>query len=143
MLPPDGRFTVLLILPDPDAVFPVAPPAPTLVYVHVSEAGNVSATVEPGALLGPAFEATIVYVTEPPGVAVVTPSVLVTARSAEPLTVVVAVPILLPEAGSVVALPAVALFVMVAPAAPGLTLTTMVKTAACPAGTVPLVKRTL
>jgi len=59
-LPPLGRFTELLMLPEPDAV-QVPPPAPAHVHVQeVSEAGNESATVEPGALLGPEFEAVIV-----------------------------------------------------------------------------------
>ena len=58
-LPPFGRFTESLILPEPDAVH-VPPPAPTQVQEQVSEAGNVSATVEPGALLGPGFDAVIV-----------------------------------------------------------------------------------
>src|SRR3954469_18521777 len=80
MLPPLGRFTVPLMLPLPAAV-QVPPPAPTQVHVQVSDAGKVSATVAPGALLGPALDDVMVYVTEPPGVAVVTPSVLVTARS--------------------------------------------------------------
>src|SRR6187551_20968 len=69
------------MLPDPEAV-QVPPPAPTQVHVAVSAAGNVSATVAPVALLGPALLAVIVYVTDPPAVAVVTPSVLVIARSA-------------------------------------------------------------
>ena len=56
------------MLPLPDAVH-VPPPAPTHVHVPVREAGNVSATVAPGALLGPALLAVIVYVTLPPGVA--------------------------------------------------------------------------
>jgi hypothetical protein len=47
------------MLPDPDAVH-VPPPAPTHVHVQVSEAGKVSATVEPVAALGPALEAVIV-----------------------------------------------------------------------------------
>jgi hypothetical protein len=52
-------LTVSLMLPDPAAV-QVPPPAPTQVQVPVRTAGNVSATAEPGALLGPAFEAVIV-----------------------------------------------------------------------------------
>src|SRR6187399_3347 len=48
-LPPLGRLTGSLMLPEP-----------THVHEHVSDAGNVSVTVEPGALLGPAFEAAIV-----------------------------------------------------------------------------------
>src|SRR6185295_1324621 len=99
---PPGAATVdvLLRLPVAAAV-QVPPPAPTQVHVQVNEAGKVSATEEPGALLGPALEAVIVYVTEPPGVAVVTPSVLVTARSALAANVSVSVAELLPGVGSV------------------------------------------
>src|SRR5437879_5488908 len=100
MLPPAGRLTVSLILPLPLAV-QVPPPAPTQVHVQVSAAGNVSATVEPSALLGPAFDAVIVYITLPPGVAVVTPSVFVIARSAEGASVSLSVAELLPGVGSV------------------------------------------
>ena len=58
--PPAGRFTVSLMFPEPAAVA-VPPPAPTAVQVTpVKVAGSVSATVAPGALLGPAFEAVIV-----------------------------------------------------------------------------------
>lgn len=58
--PPTGKLTVALMLPEPDAE-QVAPPAPTQVQVTpVIDAGKVSATIEPGALLGPAFEATMV-----------------------------------------------------------------------------------
>jgi hypothetical protein len=100
-LPPLGRFTVSLILPEPEAV-QVPPPAPRHVQVQVSEAGNVSATVAPLTLLGPALLAVIVYVVDPPGVAVVTPSVFVMARSALPPTVSVSVAELLAGFGSVV-----------------------------------------
>ena len=99
-LPPLGRLTVSLMLPDPEAV-QVPPPAPAHVHVHVRDAGNVSATVLPVALLGPAFDAVIVYVTEPPGVAVVTPSVFVIARSADAPSASVSVAELLPGVGSV------------------------------------------
>jgi hypothetical protein len=58
-LPPLGKPTKSLMLPDPDAVH-VPLPEPTQVHEQVSDAGNVSATVEPGALLGPAFDAVIV-----------------------------------------------------------------------------------
>src|SRR5262245_49469689 len=58
-LPPVGRFTVSLMFPVPDAVH-VAPPAPMHVHVAVTEAGKVSATVAPGALLGSLFDAMIV-----------------------------------------------------------------------------------
>src|SRR5438876_636288 len=58
--PPAGKPTVLLILPEPEAGH-VPPPAPTHVqFANMIAAGNVSVTFEPGALLGPAFEATIV-----------------------------------------------------------------------------------
>ena len=48
-----------LTLPLPEAV-QVPPPAPTHVQVQVSDAGKVSATVEPAALLGPALLAVMV-----------------------------------------------------------------------------------
>src|SRR4051794_35029779 len=88
------------MLPEPDAV-QVPPPAPTHVHVQVRDAGKVSATVAPVAVLGPEFDATIVYVTDPPGVAVVTPSVLVIARSALAASVSLSVAELLPGVGSV------------------------------------------
>src|SRR3954465_29578 len=88
------------MLPEPEAV-QVPPPAPAQVQVQVSEAGKVSATVAPVALLGPALEAVIVYATEPPAVAVVTPSVLVIARSACAPSVSESVAELLPGVGSV------------------------------------------
>ncbi len=47
------------MLPEPEAV-QVPPPAPTHVQVQVSEAGKVSATVAPVALLGPALLAMMV-----------------------------------------------------------------------------------
>ncbi len=59
MLPPEGRFTVSLMLPEPLAV-QVPPPAPTQVQVQVRDAGKVSATVEPEAFDGPALEAVMV-----------------------------------------------------------------------------------
>jgi len=99
-LPPDGRFTVLLMLPEPLAV-QVPPPVPTQVQLQVKIAGKVSVTVAPLALLGPALLAVIVYVTDPPGVALVTPSVTVIARSALALSVSVSVAELLPGVGSV------------------------------------------
>ena len=57
--PPAGRLAVSLMLPEPDAVH-VPPPAPTHVQVAVRLAGNVSATIAPLALLGPALLALIV-----------------------------------------------------------------------------------
>src|SRR5204863_9961868 len=69
-LAPTGRLTVSAMLPAPDAVH-VPPPAPTHVQLApLNTAGNVSVTVAPVTLLGPAFDATIVYVTPVPGVAV-------------------------------------------------------------------------
>jgi hypothetical protein len=47
------------MLPDPAAVH-VPPAAPAQVQVQVREAGKVSATVAPVALLGPALLATMV-----------------------------------------------------------------------------------
>src|SRR5207237_6325957 len=86
--PPAGRLTVSLMLPEPEpGPVDAPPPAPTTVQFAVRDAGKVSATVTPSASLGPALEAVIVYVTEPPGVAVVTPSVLVMLRSAVGTTV--------------------------------------------------------
>src|SRR5919199_4405093 len=87
------------MLPNPLAVH-VPPPAPTHVQVPVRAAGNVSATVAPGALEGPALDAVIVYVTPPPGVADVTPSVFVIAKSADGDSVSVSVAELLPGVGS-------------------------------------------
>src|SRR6516162_11642573 len=93
------------MLPAPDAVH-VPPDEPAQVHVHVSAAGNVSATVDPGALLGPAFDAVIVYVTDPPGVAVVTPSLFEMPRLACADNVSVSVALLLPGVGSVTPAPA-------------------------------------
>ena len=58
--PPEGRLTVSLMLPEPDAV-QVPPPAPTQVHeTPVIAAGNMSATVAPVTPLGPAFDAVMV-----------------------------------------------------------------------------------
>src|SRR5262245_28180732 len=88
------------MLPLPEAV-QVPPRAPADVQVAVRLAGNVSATVEPGALPGPALLEVIVCVTLPAGPAVVTPSVFVIARSACGVSVSVSVAELLPGVGSV------------------------------------------
>src|SRR3954469_16306641 len=88
------------MLPEPLAV-QLPPPPPTHVQVPVSDAGNVSATVAPDAFEGPALLAVIVYVTLPPGVAVVTPSVFVIDKSALPASVSLSVAELLPGVGSV------------------------------------------
>src|SRR5262249_11403456 len=89
-----------LMLPLPLGV-QVPPPAPTHVHGAVSDGGRMSETFAPSALLGPALLAVIVYVTDPPGVAVVTPSVLVMERSAVPVIVSVSVAELLAGFGSV------------------------------------------
>src|SRR5690349_3716243 len=88
------------MFPEPEAV-KVAARAVAQVQVQVSDAGKVSATVAPVALLGPALEAVVVEVTEPAAVAVVTPSVLVMARSALAPRASVSVAELLPGVGSV------------------------------------------
>ncbi len=58
-LPPAGKLTVSLMLPEPLAVH-VPPLAPTQVQVAVRAVGKVSATVAPVTSLGPAFEAVMV-----------------------------------------------------------------------------------
>src|SRR5215831_10890054 len=63
-------------------------------------AGMRSETLAPVTLLGPLLVTTMVYVVEPPGVAVVTPSVLVIDRSATSVMVSVSVALLLPGVGS-------------------------------------------
>ena len=58
---PAGMVTVSLMFPEPLAVKPVAPPACTAVYVApLRMPGNVSATVAPTTLLGPALVTTMV-----------------------------------------------------------------------------------
>ena len=68
-VPPTGSVTWEFILPVPFAV-PQVPPAPP-VHVHDTDEippGKVSVTVAPTTASGPALDATIVYVTVPPGV---------------------------------------------------------------------------
>src|SRR5262245_33637559 len=88
------------MLPAPDAGH-VPPFSPVHVQVAVKDAGNVSTTVAPVALLGPALLATIVYVTLPPGTAVVTPSVFRSAERRVGARVSVSVAELFPGTGSV------------------------------------------
>jgi hypothetical protein len=74
------------------------------VQVHVapdSTPGSVSVIVVATAADGPAFDATIVYVTVEPGIAVALESVLVIATSARRVMVVVSVEVLLAGVGSV------------------------------------------
>jgi hypothetical protein len=102
-----------LILPaNGPASLPVAPPAATLVVEHVRIAAKVSATVTPVDVLGPALLVVIVYVTLPPGIAVVTPSVLVIETSADGTSVSVSVAELLPAFGSVTPPPTVTVAVL-------------------------------
>ena len=71
-VPPVGILTVSAILPLPleACVVSTAPPVATTVYVSdAMPAGKVSVTVAPVTALGPAFEATIVYVIVLPGTA--------------------------------------------------------------------------
>src|SRR5439155_22553528 len=85
----------------------VPPPAATQVQVApVMAAGGVSDTVAPVTPFGPAFAATIVYVTGVPGTYTVCPSVFVIERSACAV-VSVSVAELPPRAVSVVPLAAV------------------------------------
>jgi hypothetical protein len=61
-----------LMLPDPLALNPVAPPEPEAVQVSEEMAGlraSGSVTVTPVAVEGPEFDATTVYVMEDPGTA--------------------------------------------------------------------------
>ena len=98
---PTGRLTVSAIVDAPDAE-QVAPEDATQVQVTpVSTAGGVSAIATPVALDGPAFEATIVYVTAVPAIVKVDPSVLVIFSSARWASVSVSVKELFPGNGSV------------------------------------------
>ena len=100
-VPAGNRSTVVLMLPLPDAG-QVEPAEAAQVHVAPDNvAGRVSVTAVVKAADGPAFEATIVYVTVEPGTAVALPSVLVTATSARRLIVVVSVAELLAGVGSV------------------------------------------
>src|SRR5437763_14489690 len=61
------------MFPLPD-VLPVAPPAAVLVKAAVANAGGkASDTDTPAAVLGPALDTTMVYVTVPPAVTLLTP----------------------------------------------------------------------
>jgi hypothetical protein len=101
-VPLAGRFTLSAMFPATGPAVQVPPPAPTQDQSQVRLAGKVSATEAPVAVAGPAFAATIVYVTVIPGTAKAVPSVLVIDRSAIGLTVVVSVALLLAPLVSVV-----------------------------------------
>jgi hypothetical protein len=101
-VPAIARLTLALMVPLPDAG--QLEPA-VAVHVHVTPvivAGNVSVTVAPVITEGPAmFDATMVYVTDVPGVSVATPSVFVIDRSAVGVKVSISVAELLAGVGSV------------------------------------------
>jgi hypothetical protein len=96
-------------------------PAP-LADTNVTPAGRVSTTDTATASDGPLSLTTRLYVTAPPAVTVAGP-VLVIARSAEPVTVVLAVEVLLPGTGSGVADDTVAELVKVPACAGAVTVT--------------------
>jgi hypothetical protein len=61
--PPEGTVNESLMLPDPEAVYPVVPPDPVAVQVSEAMAGlraSGSVTDAPVAVDGPEFEATTV-----------------------------------------------------------------------------------
>ena len=101
-VPPTGSVTVSLILPTPDAPHDAPLDATQLHVAPLSALGNVSVTVTPDAADGPAFEATIVYVTDVPATSVADPSVFVTETSAVGVTASTSVAVLFPGVGSVV-----------------------------------------
>lgn len=101
---PTARFTVSEMLPVPLALHVAPELAPHVQVAPLSALGNESATVAPTTADGPTFVATIVYVTVWPGVAVATPSVFVTCKSALGDNESVSVAELLPGIGSVVPL---------------------------------------
>jgi hypothetical protein len=116
--PPNGRFTASPMFPEPLAVH-VPPLRPAQAHVQVSDAGNASVTVAPMASLGPALLATIVYVSDPPGVAEVAPSVFVIERSASAVNVSVSVAELLDVFGSLNAAPGIIAVLTSEPVADG------------------------
>src|SRR5436305_304360 len=86
------------MLPEPDAV-QVPPPAPAQVQVQVSDAGKVSATVALVSLLSPTSEIYTLSLHDALPISVVTPSVLVMARSALAASVSLSVAELFPGEG--------------------------------------------
>jgi methyl coenzyme M reductase subunit C len=100
-VPLGSRSTVVLMLPLPEAG-QVDPAEATHVHVAPDNVpGNVSVMVVASAADGPAFDATIVYVTVEPGTSVALPSVLVIDTSARRVIVVVSVAVLFAGVGSV------------------------------------------
>ena len=83
-VPPTGSVTVSLILPTPLAA-QLAPELATHDHdAPLSTPGNASETVPPTTADGPAFDTTIVYVTDVPATSTEEPSVFVINKSAEP-----------------------------------------------------------
>jgi hypothetical protein len=98
---PAAKLIVSPMKPVPDAA-QVAPAEATHVHVApLSDAGSVSRIVAPTTADGPAFAATIVYVTGVPGISVADPSVLVMDKSARGPSASVSVAMLLAFDGSV------------------------------------------
>jgi hypothetical protein len=97
-----ARFTLVLIEPVPLAAHELPAVAAHVHVAPLKTAGSVSTTVAPVAAAGPAFDTTIVYVTEPPGTDAPVPSVLVIDRSVETVSVSVSVVELFDGVGSVV-----------------------------------------
>ena len=92
-------------------------------------AGIVSDTTIPaGTTVGPLFVKVIVYVVDPPTLTVAMPSVFVTARSAEFLTVLLSFAVLFAGVGSVSVALTVAVFTYVPPGVAALTVTLIVIT---------------
>ena len=104
-LPPETSVTVpdrlLAVVAVPTKLEPTVAVPVTLVIVP-RPAGRLSRKVAFVAVLGPLFVITRLYVSVPPAVGVALPAVLTRLRSAEGVTVTVAVPVLLPGVVSVV-----------------------------------------
>jgi hypothetical protein len=91
--------------------------------------GIVSETTTPsGTTVGPLFLRVMVYVVDPPTLTVATPSVLVTARSAVFLTVLLSFTVLFAGVGSASVALTVAVFTYVPPGVEALTVTLIVIT---------------
>src|SRR5947208_632496 len=103
----------LIVLPEPEAVKPVAPFAEFAVQVTpVNEAGMLSATVAPVTAAGPALVTTMVYVTTAPATTLVTPFVLVICKSARGVIGSLSVAVLFAGVGSLTVTGAVTVAVL-------------------------------
>src|SRR5262249_31260322 len=136
--------TTLPVPPTAGALVDQPVPVVTEADTNVVLAGVASVTVTVCASDGPLLVKLIVYVTLLPAKTGSGESLLLTGSSADACTVVAAVPVLLAGVGSVVALTATALLLIVVPLAVlAFTLTTIEKTATSPATTVAFAKTTL